>query len=400
MIDLSGSSRHPGYDDALAWLFARNRGGAPRNAERMRRLIDLRGLRPPPRVVHVVGSNGKGTVAAMIAAGLAGAGRRSGLFTSPHVEDYRERISVLSAAISEAEVVGSVQRMRQDAALSGFGFFELTLVLALEHFARHEVEIAVIEAGIGARNDASNAVGNVVMTVLTNVALDHQAVLGDSVAAIAADKLAAVRAAVPVVCGFSGAEAEAARERADAVAAPLYLEIAGGALFTPPAPLAAATDPAIRQNRRLASAALRLLRVPEAAVAAALLSPALPARRERFTVRGRSVLLDGAHDPEAARVLRLSLRRRYVLVFASLARKQGQTTFEVLADAAQSVVVTEAEPGVGRPPWSEGWPFEAEPVAALERALALCPADAVVLVTGSLYLAGRVRPFLRSHHRS
>ncbi|CAN5781639.1 hypothetical protein BH24DEI2_BH24DEI2_22490 [soil metagenome] len=97
------------YEDALEWLFAQTRGGAPRSAERMRTLMTRLVLESPPNVVHVVGTNGKGSVAAMLAAGFEAAGRRTGLFVSPHVESFRERISVDGRWISEADVLGFVQ---------------------------------------------------------------------------------------------------------------------------------------------------------------------------------------------------------------------------------------------------------------------------------------------------
>lgn len=387
-----------GYDAALDWLFARSRGGAPRDPGRMTRLIDLLALAQPPATVHVVGTNGKGTVAAMIAAGLAAAGRRCGLFVSPHVEDFRERISVSGTPIGRSEVVDAVARIGRDAALTDFGFFELTLALALGHFSAAGAEVAVIEAGIGARNDATSAVGNRVLTVLTNVALDHQALLGDSLAQIADDKLAAVRPGVPLVSGAVGDAALAARRTARERGAPCHLESDGGALFALPGDLEPSDDEATLQNRRLAAAALRLLDAPEAAVVAGLRTAVLPGRRERFSLRGRQVVLDGAHDPEAARLLARAQRTPYLLVFGALKRKQGQASFEQLSRAALGAILTEAAAGEGPPEWAGEVPFVADPVAALERALAECPERANVVVGGSLYLAGRLRPYLRRHH--
>jgi dihydrofolate synthase/folylpolyglutamate synthase len=152
VIDPAPAQRRD-YIESLAWLFARTRGGAPRHTDRMRHLIDMRGLHTPAEVVQIVGSNGKGTVASIIAAGLSASGRRSGLFISPHVEDFRERISVRGIPIGEQEVIDAVASMRANPHLAGFGFFELTLAMALEHFDGSEVDIAIVEAGIGARNE-------------------------------------------------------------------------------------------------------------------------------------------------------------------------------------------------------------------------------------------------------
>jgi dihydrofolate synthase/folylpolyglutamate synthase len=361
----------------------------------MRRLIEELDAPIPAGTVHVVGTNGKGSVAARVAAGLTAAGWRSGLFTSPHVEDFGERIVVDGVRIAPDRVLAEIERFRDAPALHGFGFFELTLALALRHFAAQGVEVAVLEAGIGARNDATNAVENRRLSLLTTVALDHRSQLGGTLAEIAADKLATVRPGVPLVSGVRGALAEQAAEEAERRGAPIHLERDGGGLFADP--WANDPDGAVRQNRRLAAAALRLLGAAESDVRTGLGTAGLPARRERFSVSGRSVLLDGAHDPEAAARLREALTGPYLLVFGALARKQGAATLAPLATGAAWTVLTEAEQGDGRPDWAGDLPFEADPERALARALELCPPEGVVVIAGSLYLAGRVRPYLRRH---
>jgi dihydrofolate synthase/folylpolyglutamate synthase len=364
----------------------------------MRRLIERLELTTPAGTVHVVGTNGKGSVAATVAAGLTAAGSRSGLFTSPHVETFCERIVVDGTRISPERVVAEIDRFRADSDLLDYGFFELTLALALRYFVSEGVEMAVIEAGIGARNDATNAVERRRLSLLTNVALDHRLQLGNTLEEVAADKLATLRPEVPLVSGVHGRVAALATAAAERIGAPLHLERDDGPLFAEARP--SDHDGALRQNRRLAAAALRLLGADEAAVRTGLEIPALPGRRERFSAMGRSVLLDGAHDPEAARRLREALPTPYLLVFGALPRKRGQATIATLAAGAEWLVLTEASDGDGRPAWAGEIPFEPDPERALTWALQLCPPGSAVVVAGSLYLAGRVRPFLRRHHRS
>ena len=381
------------YTDALSWLFAQTRAGAPRDPERVRRLLDELRLPFPPKNVHVVGTNGKGSVTNMVAGGLSAAGRRTGRFVSPHVEEFRERVSVNGVPIGEAEVCDFVERVwgKVDAA-----FFELCFALALEHFNRHGVEVGVFEAGVGARRDATVLLRDVRAVVITNVGLDHQDTLGETVAEIAADKAAAIRAGVPVVTGATGEALEVITAVATEKSSPIYVEGSGDPLFDLPKGVVPST--VYIQNARLAAAVLRLLNVEEEAVAAGLQTPPLPGRLERFVIEGKTVILDGGHNPDAARALQRSLFCPYVLVFGALPKKQGVATLAVLEPQALHTLITPVN-GEANPKLSEGRTL-LEPPRAIERALELCPPDACVLITGSLYLAGEVRPYLRERSTS
>lgn len=387
------------------------RAGGPRDPRRAATVIEALGLDVPSAVVRVVGTNGKGTVSAMLAAGLSAAGHVTGRFLSPHVESFTERVAVDGAPVTREEVVSFVARARESLAPGGAlhdlpvnrrpAFFEWTLALALERFAAASVDVAVLEAGVGGTADATSAAvaDNVRLVVITNVDLDHTETLGRTVAAIAAEKAGAITRGVPVVTGATGEALEVVRAAAHAASAPLHVDTPHDPLFAaaPAATYPGRWSPTREANARLAAAGLRLLGVGEAAVVAGVSAPPLPGRGELFTVAGRSVLLDGAHDPAAAARLVEPLRPGYVLLFGSLARKQGLATFAVLAAHATEVVLTEAQQGEGIIEFTTGphW-REPEPAAALERALALTPPGGLVLVAGSLYLAGRLRPLLHS----
>ncbi|MEX2534199.1 MAG: hypothetical protein WD273_01250, partial [Trueperaceae bacterium] len=124
------------YRESLSWLYRQTRGSEPRDPARMARLIEALSLEMPARSVHVVGTNGKGTVTSMIAAGVAAAGVDSGSFLSPHVEDFRERISVNGRPIDPQQVVEFVDLVRSVGLPSAPAFFEITLAMALHHFKR------------------------------------------------------------------------------------------------------------------------------------------------------------------------------------------------------------------------------------------------------------------------
>lgn len=379
-----------GYPAALSWLFSRTRQGADRSPARMAALMTELGLTPPLAVAHVVGTNGKGTVSAMIAAGMQAAGTRTGLFISPHVEEFRERISVAGRQISEAEVTAFVQRVQPGAGERDAAFFEYVLALALEHFAAERVGFVALEAGVGASNDATLAVGNTVLTVITSIALDHTQTLGDTVTLIAAEKAAAIVPGAPVVTAATGEVLDVIRARAHHTGSELIVPATHAGLFELPDGTAAGGTRQL--NQRLAAAALRRLGVSEAAVASGVTRPPLPARGERFWVRGTEVVLDGAHDPAAAAALTAGLPAGYVLVYGGLGRKQREATCAELAEDAAAVFSTAVAPE--EPLRPEGATVIPDNRAALEAALEAAGPGGVVVIAGSLYLAGSMRPLL------
>lgn len=330
-------------------------------------------------------------------------------------------------------------------------FFELTLAMAFTIFEGAGVTHAVLEAGVGGASDATSAavapasavdggrsgadsfgapVGedagvpggepagvpggepagvtggpvdtNLRLVVLTNVDLDHTETLGRTVGAIAAEKAGAFVRGVPAVTGATGEALKTVQRLAVEVGVPLRADDGNDPLFSlPPGAPAALTAPGAfgtrLANARLATAAMRSLAVSERSIVAALASPSLPARGERFWVDGREVVLDGAHDPAAAARLATDVGRAYVLLFGSLARKQGAATLAALEPSATAVIVTAVEPGddltrLG----GAGRDLVDDPAAALRLALELTEPGGLLLIAGSLYLAGTLRPLLHS----
>lgn len=150
--------------------------------------------------VHVAGTNGKGSTCHLVASALQEAGFKTGLYTSPHLVDFRERVRINGQLIAAQEVIDFVERHRAVFESIGLSFFEYTVGLAFDYFVRQQVDVAVIEVGLGGRLDSTNVVSPLVCGI-TNIGLDHQQLLGDTVQAIAAEKAGIIKPNVPVVIG-------------------------------------------------------------------------------------------------------------------------------------------------------------------------------------------------------
>ncbi|MBQ3186508.1 MAG: bifunctional folylpolyglutamate synthase/dihydrofolate synthase [Alistipes sp.] len=150
--------------------------------------------------IHVAGTNGKGSVSHLLASILEQAGYRTGLFTSPHLQDFRERIRVDGEMIPKQKVVNFVDKHREKMCELKLSFFEMTAALAFDYFAQSDVEVAVIETGLGGRLDATNVILPVV-SIITNIGLEHTALLGDTLPKIAAEKGGIIKKSIPVVVG-------------------------------------------------------------------------------------------------------------------------------------------------------------------------------------------------------
>lgn len=152
--------------------------------------------------IHVAGTNGKGSVAHIIASVLQQAGYRTGLFTSPHLQDFRERIRVDGEMIPKQKVVNFVDKHHAKMTELELSFFEMTAALAFDYFAQSDVEVAVIETGLGGRLDATNLIVPI-LSVITNIGMEHTALLGDTIGKIAGEKAGIIKKSIPVVIGES-----------------------------------------------------------------------------------------------------------------------------------------------------------------------------------------------------
>jgi dihydrofolate synthase/folylpolyglutamate synthase len=417
------------YEETLAWLSALEvSAGWDLKLERMRAILAHRG-HPEAAwpAIHVAGTNGKGSTAAMVEAVLRAAGRRTGLYTSPHLVDFSERIRVQGRTIPPQTVVDLVRELRRDLERTAIALthFEFATLIAFEWFARVGVEVGVIEVGLGGRLDATNTV-RPLATAITTIARDHEAWLGHDLRSIAAEKAGIAKPGVPLVIGALPPEAEAVvRERAAVVGAPV---VRAGRLEGP-ADALAYRDGAVawdglrlglpgafqRQNAAVALGVLACLgeRLPctASAVRAGLASVEWPGRLATLG-EGPRVLLDGAHNPAGAAGLAAELPawlggRRLVIVFAVMEDKDWPAMIEPLLPFASRVVLTR----VGRRGLAPGRIADAlgarvptqpivEPRGAIRAACDAAGPDGAVLVTGSLFLVGEAYAALGGANRA
>lgn len=210
------------YKEALRWLYGLESRGIKLGLERTAMAAELRGHPERElRYVHVAGTNGKGSVAAMLDSTLRAAGYRTGFFSSPHLQRYVERIRVNGRPISEREATARIEGFRADTRLPPLSFFEYTTLLGFEAFRDAQCDIVVLEVGLGGRLDSTNIVTPEVC-VITSIGLEHQRILGDTLAKIAAEKAGVIKPGAPCIVGARGKSVRRAiGKRARAVDAPV-----------------------------------------------------------------------------------------------------------------------------------------------------------------------------------
>jgi len=405
------------YKQALAWLYSLQRFGIKLGLENIRRLIaELSrsgGLQSadrdqiivlPCKMIHVAGTNGKGSVCAMIDSICRAQGHRTGLFTSPHLVTFRERIRVNGEMVSEEAVADGLTTIRSLVADwdSHPTFFEVTTALALKCFSEANIDVAILETGIGGRLDATNAMQSDV-SVITQIDFDHEEWLGNTLAEIASEKAGIIKPGIPVVSAPQRSEAEKViRTRAAECEAPLQFvtESYDGS------PIALRGQHQ-KQNAAVAIAALHAaeIDVDESAIARGLATVDWPARFQKWDER---TIIDGAHNPGAARALAETWReifgnQKATLILAVLSDKNLRGICEALASIADSVLLPKIRSERATAP-----EMLAKALANITRPLpySIAPsvADALeqgrqrpnpILITGSLHFAGEVLAHLR-----
>lgn len=411
------------YAEAVARLLGLRGGeyaGMRPGLERIETLLEALG-NPERRytLVQVGGTNGKGSVAAMLATILKHAGHRVGLYTSPHLVSFRERIRVNGEAIPEDGVVDGVEALGTLVARLDASMFEATTALALDHFAREAVDVAVLEVGLGGRLDATT-VGRPAVTVITRVDFDHQAVLGATLAEIAAEKAATIRsgtalaaAQAPEVAGVIAAQAKRAGVPLSVAGRDLHVRVearsAGEQRISAAGPsfrlehvdlgLLGVFQP---ENALLAIAAARVLGAPEPAIRAGLRRVRWPGRFQVLP-GDPTLVLDGAHNPGAARALAASLTAFFgeapkTLVVGTSGDKDVGGILAALVPVAQRLILTaSSSPRAAAPealralvPPSEVEVLLAESVAGALEMAAIGHRTPIICVAGSLFLVGDV----------
>lgn len=419
------------YEEAIQKINSLLRFGVKPGLSRMRRLLaELGNPQDALRCVHVAGTNGKGSVCALLSAVLTQAGYRTGLFTSPYVSDFSERFQINGETIPHVELCALVEEVfpvvqsLEDQGIT-ITEFEAITALAFVWFARRKCDAVVLEVGLGGRLDATNVIESPVVSVITSISLDHTAILGDSVEKIAWEKAGIVKPGRPVVC-YAGQDPaafrvlqETARERGSRlVQAPDTARVLDSGLHGTtfeyqgkelPLPFLGGHQ---IKNAETALVAVQVLReegfsVPDKALQAGFSQARIPARLE-LLCESPVVLLDGAHNPEGTAALAAALRqllpgRRLVALMGMLADKDVDTALANLKGLfSQVVTLAPQNPrALSAQALAEKWRplgVAADAAETVEEALDRCfhfaGTDGAVVVGGSLYLAGDVRPAL------
>jgi dihydrofolate synthase / folylpolyglutamate synthase len=400
------------YKEALAWLYGLQRFGIKLGLENIRRLVAELHVDPSTslrtgfgraRVIHVAGTNGKGSVCAMIDSICRAADYRAGLFTSPHLVTFRERIRIDGEMISENAVANGLTNIRDlvrdwDPHPT---FFEITTALALKHFADAMIDIVVLETGLGGRMDATNAIQSSV-SVITPIDLDHQEWLGNSLEKIAAEKAGIIKPNVPVVSAPQRPEAaKVIRDRAMEYEAPLQF------VEKPyrKSPIALRGEHQ-KLNAAIAIAGIRSAKIDidQSAIVDGLMTVEWPARFQKWDER---TIIDGAHNPAAARALAETWRevfgdRRATLILAILSDKDAKGICEALIPIADSILLPKirsqraADPNdlakiisSISPTLQGASPARTSVIPSISDAIELTRVKPVpILITGSLHFAG------------
>lgn len=416
------------YRESLDFLYGLQRFGIKLGLDNIRSL--LAALGHPERAylsVHVAGTNGKGSVCATLAEVLRCAGYRVGLYTSPHLQSFCERICVDGVMIDEESVACLTADLRQHCATVPATFFEFTTALAFKYFADRQVDVAILETGLGGRLDATNAV-TPILSVITPVAFDHCHILGASLQEIAAEKGGIIKDRVPVVIGRQDpAAAEVLLTMAAQHHAPAQLwgrdfsaeVVADGAVCVTVGDVGSVPlTPALpgrhqHDNLALAVAALRQLAVrglpwSDEALTAGVAAVRWPGRLEWWG-DDRSLLLDGAHNPAGAQALAAYLHDAgYTNIRWVVGIKGDKDAAAILAPLlpltkvlyATVPPVEDAVVPEQLAAFAAGHGVDARlcstPAAALSLALRERVAGEIVLVAGSLFLVAAARAWLLS----
>lgn len=402
------------YTEAIDWLYSTQSFGIKLGLENPSRLLRefLAFPKHSTKVIQVAGTNGKGSTCAFIDSLARATSARSGLFTSPHLVSYRERIQVNGQQMPEADIANGLSELRE--LVSDWEhhptFFELTLALAMRYFREQDCEIIVLEVGMGGRFDATSAVPSNI-SVLTPVDLDHQQWLGETLAEIAGEKSAIFRKGHPAISAAQDPEAALVVEQtANQTQAPLtwvkqpLLGYPLGILGEHQA-----------DNAALALEALHAAgyQLNYDTVLEGLSKARHPGRFEVLTLAsGQKVIFDIAHNPHATKSLVASLITHFptakpILIFGAAGSKEISSMLAMLAEAVTEIHFSPINSPRSTPTeeLQAALPseiqIESNQQANLQEALAACQDSPLVLITGSAFLVGEAKAFLASQsHRS
>lgn len=411
------------YGETLDYLFGLEKFGMIFGLDNIRWLLEI--IENPQdnlRTVHIAGTNGKGSVATMVADMLMRSGYRVGKYTSPHVVSFTERIAVNDEQISEKEIVELTDAMRAKVIARdperSFTFFDFTTALALEYFRRKKVDLAVIETGLGGRLDSTNILQPLV-SVITNVDYDHVEQLGPTITSIAIEKAGIIKRAVPVVSACSGVAGQVMEERSGELDSPLYLmdrdfhyRKTGEQRLDYTGVQKMLTDVFVNLygDHQLRNAAVALctaevlssrgFSVPDTCCVDALAKVTWSGRLEKIH-EDPLVIVDAAHNQHGIHALTDFVRthftdRRKILVFGVMKDKAYKTMLAEIAPQMDSIILT--KPSIERALSTEEMKAHVNGAVAtqsvkeaVEQAKRIARREDLILITGSFYTVGEAK---------
>lgn len=406
------------YSEAIQFLYGLRLFGAKFGLDNSFKLAELTGNpQNQLRFIHVAGTNGKGSTCAMLESIYRAAGLCVGLFTSPHLVSFRERIQINRRFISEADVVRHVAQLQP--LLKQFPedhhptFFEAVTMMALNYFAEQKCELVIWETGLGGRLDATNIV-TPLASVITNIGIEHSEWLGDTVEKIATEKAGIIKPGLPVITTATpghGLEVitSVAREKQSPLTIVNSQEANNSLLNEIELPL---RGPHQRLNAALTLAAVRTLGnqfpVSDAVLRTGLAKVDWPGRMHRVQIAcGQTVLLDGAHNPDGAEALRAALEQEFpgarpTMIFGVFRDKDSTSMCHSLAPSAGKILLTPVHSERSENPEKlvvacrESNPhIPIEVCSSLSEALRRAVNVPFIVIAGSLYLVGEAMELLR-----
>lgn len=417
------------YEKSLSAMYKLRRFGIKLGLDAINAVLtDLGHPQNDYRIIHIAGTNGKGSVAAMLSTIFQEAGYRVGRYTSPHLERFNERICIDNSPISDPAVVSAYERVCATPRLGReLTFFEFTTAMALYAFSQEKVEWAVIETGMGGRLDATNTVCPV-LTLITNIAMEHKAYLGNTLAAIAGEKAGIIKKGIPLVTAVvQPSVRKVVLERAKRLDAPVYLmgrdfscRHRGDGRFSyyGPAHTWRHLELGLKGRHQIENAALVLAacetltametaNFSEKQIRNGLARTSWPGRLEVVSKRPL-VILDGAHNLMAARKLSQYIKeqlknKKITLVIGVLDDKACDPILKDLIAPCHRVVVTQAAidravPAENLARIAKKYTTDVEIIprvgAAVKKTLEQCQDEDVICVAGSLYVVGEAKTAL------
>jgi dihydrofolate synthase/folylpolyglutamate synthase len=399
------------FDDSLKLILKRGHGNKKSNLSDVKqtaRALSLPAL--PFKIIHIAGTNGKGTTATLLAGALANAGFKSGLFISPHINDITERIQINGAEIGKKDFSLYVSRVL-NSETKPLKFFEILTLAALLYFKDKKVDFAVIECGIGGLKDSTNIVSPF-LSIITSVWLDHTAILGETIEKIAFQKAGVIKNKMPCIIGKMPLLAKevicniAKKKKSKIICAGRGLKIINTDYSKPLTNFVyrrqyyklAALGRAQALNAAIVIEAARILKIPQTACAAAFKNLQMPSRFEVLRCGGKTIIKDGAHNPAALKefikIYRKSpfYKTENTLIYAASEDKDYKAAAKILAPHFKNIILTLADTKRGVPPENLKRYFKTGAVIPLDKLTKtkLCKLNGCIIITGSFYLCSKL----------